>query len=447
MRSIKKTKRKTKKLRLPKYVVVKFDPPEWHVRRLFATTTRDAKGRIKYIQVTRRCWPETAERAEQISSQIEREFYQVDIETEDLKSVSGFLSEFLATKKVGITRRTFEDYDYLKTRYVDDTAFGISPIEEIKSRDLQAFYRALMDDGVSGYMVRKLHILLKMAFKRAVIWEVIPRNPAEDIILPRVIQQERSAFTDIEAAKFMRACQADVEFTIFQFALETGLREQEYLALSWTDLDLEDCTARVRRAVGFNRNGSWEFKDPKTKNSARTVDFSPKLRDRLIEHRKHLENLLSELETKTERPLLLEHMKRKGTNFQKRTATRKNTLKTLAEFRKNDLVFPSVAGTPQSRPNVDRRLFKKAMGLAGLDPAKHSLNSLRHTHATIMARKIPPKQLQARMGHATIVTTLTYYVHVTDIGQKRASELLASVLYDRPPNLGPSHIVKATKQK
>jgi integrase len=36
---------------------------------------------------------------------------------------------------------------------------------------------------------------------------------------------------------------------IFEFALLSGMRPEEYLAFQWKDLDLEKGTAQVRRAL------------------------------------------------------------------------------------------------------------------------------------------------------------------------------------------------------
>ena len=48
------------------------------------------------------------------------------------------------------------------------------------------------------------------------------------------------------------------------------------------------------------------------------------------------------------------------------------------------------------------------------------------------ARGVPPEDLRKRMGHASIITTLPYYVHVVD-GQARQAAKVASRLVPLSP--------------
>jgi integrase len=72
---------------------------------------------------------------------------------------------------------------------------------------------------------------------------------------------------------------------IFEFALLTGMRPEEYLALQWADVDFERGTAQVRRALVRHKN-SWSFEEPKTARSRRTVFLPTPLLKMLSAHKR-----------------------------------------------------------------------------------------------------------------------------------------------------------------
>jgi integrase len=80
---------------------------------------------------------------------------------------------------------------------------------------------------------------------------------------------------------------------------------------------------------------------------------------------------------------------------------------------------------PESRLNLNKRQFKDALTAAKIDPAKFSLQSLRHTNLSMLAESWPPKRLQKHAGHARITTTLEYYVHVDEYAGDDAGSAFA----------------------
>ncbi len=86
---------------------------EWYVRRLFPTEKRDARNRVKYIPIERRCFPETPERAAEIVKEIEAEYYSAAAaaasEAPPAGSVAAFLGRFLDSKKGNVAKKTYED--------------------------------------------------------------------------------------------------------------------------------------------------------------------------------------------------------------------------------------------------------------------------------------------------------------------------------------------------
>ncbi len=78
----------------------------------------------------------------------------------------------------------------------------------------------------------------------------------------------------------------------------------------------------------------------------------------------------------------------------------------------SEFVFTSVTGAMLRRGNFRRHAFKPALKDAGLDPDTR-FHDLRHTAAALMIEQgAHPKEIQARLGHASIKTTLETYGHL-----------------------------------
>ena len=92
----------------------------------------------------------------------------------------------------------------------------------------------------------------------------------------------------------------------------------------------------------------------------------------------------------------------------------------------NDLIFPSVIGTPLDPANIYHS-FKDLLKVAGLPDIR--FHDLRHTAATIMLQQnVHPKVVQERLGHSDISLTLNTYSHVMPGMQEEAADKIDEVL-------------------
>ena len=93
--------------------------------------------------------------------------------------------------------------------------------------------------------------------------------------------------------------------------------------------------------------------------------------------------------------------------------------------RSEDLVFGTVVGTPEHPGNWERREFKRALKLAGLEGA-FRFHDLRHfAVSTLIEQRADVKLLQAVAGHSSATVTLDVYAHLM---ADRVTE--AAALYD-----------------
>ena len=67
------------------------------------------------------------------------------------------------------------------------------------------------------------------------------------------------AFSPDQAIIFQEEATKEKNGIIFNFALVTGMRPEEYLGLRWSDLDLERSNATIRRTLVWLRGGGWNL--------------------------------------------------------------------------------------------------------------------------------------------------------------------------------------------
>lgn len=400
----------TKSTKLPKYVVIRAG--QWMVRRCFKTTELDSKGRAKYIAIERICHDQTEQSARDIALQIESEVKAPRIKTATLEQ---FLESYLDAKKGAISRRTWEATElhlYRLKRLLP------MQLDEITPLDIQAQYKAL---NVTPGVTREIHKKLSAAFMQAVHWDILTKNPCKAVVLPKVEHNEVKAFTGEQAKAFIAECRKTDDNICLEFALETGMRPQEYLALRWSDI--EKTTVRVRRALILGLSGGgFSFDDPKTKGSRRDVQISPELKLRLDTQKKRLAEIKRDIARRVRYP-------KEGMSAKQRKNSRKIARETLANLKAYDLIFPSEVGLPQSINNLNRRKFKAIVAAIGLDEAEFSLYSLRHSSITIdLISGTDVKTVATNHGTSAEVIWKTY-AHAMPKQRDQATERKAAALY------------------
>ena len=237
--------------------------------------------------------------------------------------------------------------------------------------------------------------VLRNALQQAVRWRMLPENPARSVDLPRWEKREMQALTPAEVARFREAAASDPWAVFFDFALATGMRPGEILALRWEDLDLDAGTVTVRRAL-VGAGSRSRFAEPKTPKSRRTIPLPGSLIHALAAHKR-------------------------------RQAVHR--LKLGPEYEDQDLVFASATGGPHDARNLADRHLKPILRRAKL-PGSFRLYDLRHTCATLLlAAGVHPKVVSERLGHAGITLTLDTYAHVLPGMQRKAADRLEAILF------------------
>ena len=272
---------------------------------------------------------------------------------------------------------------------------GKIKLKKLTSRDLQRLYKDLMgkgrvntksghgDPGLSSTTVRSVHLMLHCAFERAVKERLIPRNPTDDCIAPKVRKIEMKILAPEHIKAYLDAADRRGLLPMFYLELVSGLRKGELVALLWTDLDVQNKTISVSKQYIKNPNGELPLSRPKTETSVRRVSIPQTAVDLLIqEHNKHPSN---------------------------------------------PFMFPSPATGEMYYPDSIVNLHKKILKDAGLEHIR--FHDLRHTFATVSLQNgVDIKTVSSMLGHYDAGFTLRTYTHATRQKQDEAAETMGSFM-------------------
>ena len=102
---------------------------------------------------------------------------------------------------------------------------------------------------LSARTIRYAHSVLFSALRQAVRWKLLLTNPAEEVYLPRHSRRRFTVFDVEQARQFIAAISGHRYEVLFALAMTTGMRPSEYLALTWSDFDLERGAVSVSKTL------------------------------------------------------------------------------------------------------------------------------------------------------------------------------------------------------
>lgn len=245
--------------------------------------------------------------------------------------------------------------------------------------------------GLSPKSVRNIGGVLHKALRDAVRDGTIPKNPADDVDLPKWNRPEMHPYDEAEVAAFLRTASKDGDplAALWWVLFATGLRRGELLGLRWEDVDLVEGTVTVAQT---RVEASTVFvSTPKTRAARRRVTIDPGTVTALAVLR----------------------------NAHDEAAER------LGGW-VSDLVATDLDGKP-IRPAKLTKRFQETARAAGLRVIR--LHDARHTHATLMFdHGVPVHVVSRRLGHTSVATTADIYVARMPSADRAAADTWATVL-------------------
>jgi integrase len=305
-----------------------------------------------------------------------------------------------------VRESTYDDYT-LKLKLYVRPHLGAKALAEISPPDVQALYNTLKERGLSTRTIQYTHAVLRYALKQAVGWQLLPLNPADYTKRPKAEADELASaegdklrVLDAPSAEaFIKSAKSNPMGAALVFALATGTRPEEYLALRWSEVDFGKGEISIRHVVQWRRKengGGFYFLPPKTKKSRRTLRVSESVLKVLRLHRR---------------------------------AQMVQRLAAGTSYRQLDLVFASSEGTPFQRRNLHRRHMVPVLEAAQLDKTLN-LYALRHTFCTLaLAGGLDLKEVSMMMGHSSVAFTQDKYQHVLPSMREATSQKLEKLLF------------------
>ncbi len=310
-------------------------------------------------------------------------------ERQTLKEYLGRWLEDVA--KPRLRPRTFDGYK----AHVDKNivpVLGQLPLKKLTAQDVQRLVNAKSEQGLAPRTVRYIRAVLRTALKQAVVWNLVERNAAQHVSLPRARKAELTVLNPEQARKFVAAAKKARNGPLFSVAMSVGLRVGEACGLRWLDIDLSAGRLRVVQAIQWQK-GKATVVEPKSESSRRTVKLPKFALSALKRHR---------IRQKRER------------------------LVAGKDWVDSGLVFTSSIGTPLDYSNL-RKDFRTLLKDSKLPVIR--LHDLRHTCATmLMVQGVPAKIVMETLGHSQISLTLDTYSHVSSELQGQAAEKMDELI-------------------
>jgi ATP-dependent helicase/nuclease subunit A len=314
----------------------------------------------------------------------EREFlYNLDIGNKPTKDIS-FLKygQSYIDSLDGISPRTKESYQQ-KFNYLKDYFKG-SVASYTNSQIKKHLSKIKADHDLSNRSMNHIFKIMKRIFRQASLDFAI-NDPSGTFYVTtsyKVKRTKKGALTNEEQTMFVKYLSdrqdkkllSKQEYIFGLIALSTGLRRGELAGLSWEDVDLDKKILSVNKAVSYS-NRTEIVGNPKTEAGIRSLQMDDFLVSELRKYKQFL----------------------------------KTYFMTIRQFN-SGWVFPSLDG--EARTPITSWCQRMSKVFKALD-IKHSLHSLRHTHASnLLMSNYPVLQLSHRLGHADPSITLSIYSHL-----------------------------------
>ncbi len=226
---------------------------------------RDEAGRrIRRTLTVRGSYKDAEKRLTELVSQRDQ---GIDVEPNKL-TLDQFLAHWLKSHKVEPQSRA--RYQQLIRRHILPT-LGATKLATLKPLHIQELL-TLAEQKVSPSTAHDVFTLLNMAFAQGVRWQLLARNPADAVERPKGgTADTMRVLSHAEIGQLLSAGESDPLGPVVAFALATGVRRGEALALAWVNLDLDNGTAAILENARYEGGVGIVYGPTKTKKSRRTI--------------------------------------------------------------------------------------------------------------------------------------------------------------------------------
>lgn len=276
-------------------------------------------------------------------------------------------------------------------------------LDALTVRTVQEFLDDLHADGTSTATIHQVRKVLSAALTYAMRQELLTRNVARLVELPRYRPAEAGHWTPDETIKFLDVARPDPLYPVFALLALYGLRRGEVIGVRWCDVDFDRGILRIRQQVQ-RINGELRQVELKTESSQRDEPLLATAREVLLRQRAV------------------------------QAAARANAGNDWHGTGGDDeLVFTTRTGRPLESHNLARSFLRIC--------EQHSLrritiHGLRHSNATAQKDlQVHARDIQAILGHGDVRTT-GIYEHVDLASKRNALKKVEGRLFTAATNRG-----------
>ncbi|ACD24736.1 site-specific integrase [Clostridium botulinum] len=287
-------------------------------------------------------------------------------------------------------------------------SLGIYQLKKITSSRLQELINLKYRNGFSKNYLGNLYGVLSGAFKYAVYpSNFIKENPMTFVKMPKYNTKLINNPDDLKIITLedynnilKRFPYGSNMYIPLQISFNTGLRAAEVMSLTWDCIDFENQTLRVEKILYRNEFKKWVFGSPKTHSSYRTIKIGNTLLSLLKKFHKD---------------------------------QKENKLRYGPFYVKHDYDFVCLKENGELLTTDSLKYLSKVVNYElGIDFKFHSL---RHTHATMLLEAgANIKDIQQRLGHSKLATTMDVYSHVTKKMSQDSVRLFEEAIKKLPPS-------------
>lgn len=375
------------------------------------------------------------------------------------QKISDFLFDFVSLygeKKWGVSM--YDSQTSLINNYINPI-IGDMEVQSVTPRAVDAYIQTLQKTRsvstktrkatttyVSNQTIEKIIKLLRCAFKQAVRWEIIGRNPFDNVVLPKTEYKKRDIWDADMIRTALDKCTDSKLYVAMNLAFACSLRVGEILGLTWDNVHIseEDIAA----------DNAYVYIDKElTRASKRAIET---LGEKDIYH------IFTPLMPNTSTRIILK--KPKTESSIRKVWLPKTLAYILCEWKQSQEEIRSFLGNeyqdynlvvalPNGRPCEDRIILKEFSKLreeAGLP--RVVFHSLRHSSTTykLKLNHGDLKATQGDTGHAEIDMITSVYAHILDEDRKVNAQKFETAFYSNPdlrdvhPTVEPKGMAPAT---
>lgn len=280
---------------------------------------------------------------------------------------------WLPAVKDTVSQRTYETYVWHVQRLVP--VIGHLQLYGLTSGDLQEALKNLVGPPLTR---KKIIGTLRTALRRAAGWKLIPYDPTEGLLMPRVPRKRPKVLNREQMIKLLEALKPYKHYLILRLLIVTGMRLGEVLGLKWADVAFEQGTITIRRGIDTRkRQFKPEGDETKTASSERTIKMDKETLDLLAAARHE--------------------------RLKQRTRIK------VSPLRIDDMLIFGDGVRPLGEDAV-RKTLRRALKRADLPRIR--VHDLRHSVASILIDAgVPLATVAELLGHSTPSTTVSTYTH------------------------------------